>query len=82
VKQLYLQLSVEYVEKALFKKVMTKLLDGSLKHIQENDSLSRKEAIIKIIHDSYLEVDEALLNLLKSAYDGSGRILSLFVTEV
>lgn len=68
-----LQLAAEYVEKALFKKIMTKLLDGSMdEQMDSGDIKSRGEAIHNILRTSHLEVDESLLKLLKSAYDGSG----------
>lgn len=65
------QLAAEYVEKALFKKVMTKFLNGSTAQLKAG-SADRKAAIVEILRSSHLEVDESLLKLLKSAYDGSG----------
>ena len=68
---LILQFAAEYVEKALFKKIMTKLLNGTAIK-SDGDSESRKESIIHILESSHLEVDESLIKLLQSAYDGSG----------
>ena len=69
----YLQLSAEYAEKAIFKKIMTKLLDGSIDDTSPDaTSKSRSEAIKDILRTSHMEVDESLLKLLRSAYDGSG----------
>lgn len=46
---------------------MTRLLDGSLK-----DAGDRGAAITEILKSAHIQVDEALLKLLKAAFDNSG----------
>lgn len=58
---------------------MTKLLDGSIEGQSEDEnSKSRYEAIKEILKSSHMEIDESLLKLLRSAYDGSGNHTNYF----
>lgn len=50
---------------------MTRLLDGSIDPAASPEV--RSKAIQELLNSSFFEVDEALLKLLRSAYDNSGK---------